>query len=355
MERGRGTPTIHDVARAAGVSTATVSRVMSGIGGARPETRGRVLAAVAALGYRPSAVARSLKRRSTRTIGLLLTDIANPYFPELVRAIEDSALERDYALLLCTGAEDPDREAAYLELLIERRVDGIIVATSSVSGRYGPLLASSPVPVVLVNTLAPGTGLPAILSDNRGGAASATRHLLELGHRRIGLITGPARYPTAVERLAGVRETLRGRRAAGVSLATVAGLGSVASGEAAAGELLTRHPDLTGLLCYNDLMAVGALQAARALGRRVPADLSVVGFDDVTLARYVDPPLTTVAQDKVRMGAGAVEVVARLLAGGRAEETFPCDPAIVASVEGPVLRLRTTLCIRASTGPAPQS
>ena len=170
----RSEPTIRDVARQAGVSTATVSRVISGSVAGRPQTRALVLAAADALGYRPSAVARSLKLRTTQTLGLLVTDIQNPYYPEIVRAVEDAAFERNLAVLLCNGADDPAREETYLDLLVDRRVDGIIIASSGLQERHGAWLARRSMPVVLVNWAAADVPLPAILGDNRAGGRLAT-------------------------------------------------------------------------------------------------------------------------------------------------------------------------------------
>src|SRR5262245_13960976 len=163
------TATIADVAAKAGVSTATVSRVLAGVGQARPETRARVLEAARALDHRPSEIARSLKRRSTQTLGLIITDIENPYFPQLVRSVEDAARAAGFTVLLCNAADDPEREASYLDLLVDRRVDGLIIAASSLGVRHGEWLATPPIPVVLVNTVAPDVGLPAIMSDNELG------------------------------------------------------------------------------------------------------------------------------------------------------------------------------------------
>ena len=158
--------TIVDVGRRARVSTATVSRVLGGVGRARPETRERVLTAARELGYRPSGVARSLKLRSTHTLGLIITDIENPFFPELVRAVEDAARDQGYAILLCNAADDPEREASYLDLLVDRRVDGVIIAASSLGVRHREWLAEPPPPVVLVNSTARALRLPPIPSDN---------------------------------------------------------------------------------------------------------------------------------------------------------------------------------------------
>ena len=307
-------PTIRDVAKQAGVSTATVSRVISGADPAKPQTRARVLAAIETLGYRPSAVARSLKLRTTRTLGLLVTDIQNPYFPEIVRAVEDAALERNLAVMLCNGADDPGREENYLDLLVDRRVDGIIIASSGLQERQGAWLARQrSVPVVLVNWAAPDMRLPAILGDNRQGGRLATEHLLSLGHRRIGHLSAPARNAAAGERRDGIREALERAGQDPDSLVVVEGDGQVAGGERAVHELLKRMPDITGIVCYNDLTAIGAVRTLRSLGRQVPADISIVGYDDIALSAWVDPPLTTIAQPTAEMGRWAVRRLGELL------------------------------------------
>lgn len=330
-------PTILDVASRSGVSTATVSRVLSGAAAARPATRQRVLEAVRELGYRPSAVARALKRRATLTIGLVITDIQNPYYPEIVRAVESAARERGWLVLLCNAGEDPARQRAELELLLERRVDGLIVAASRFGRRHAAWLAASAVPAVLVNCQASGTSLVALLSDNRAGTRAATEHLLGLGHERIGHVSAATGDHAVGERLSGVRDALR-RAGRSADLPVAEGDGHVRGGEVAAAELLRDHPELTALICYNDLTAIGAMRAVRASGRRVPDDVSVVGFDDIDLAAWIDPPLTTVAQQKSKLGSLAVEALAGLASGSR-------EPL------ARVRRLSTVLVIRGSTAP----
>jgi len=330
--------TIADVASRAGVSTATVSRVLAGLGGARPDTRQRVLKSARELGYRPSGVARSLKLRTTRTLGLIITDIGNPFFPELVRAVEEAARERDYAVLLCNSGEDPEREGAYLELLAERRVDGVVIASSGIGRRHRAWLAKAPLPVVLVNCASPDVPLPTILSDNRAGAALAIGHLIALGHRRIAHITAPARNEAATERLEGARDALRAAGLDPAGLLVAEGDGHVGGGAAAAERLLDAEHGLTAIFAYNDLTAIGAIRAVGACGLRVPDDVSVVGFDDVDLAAFADPPLTTVAQATASMGRWAVAQLLDRVRGG---------PATIETVTLPV-----HLEVRASTGPA---
>jgi LacI family transcriptional regulator len=326
------------------VSTATVSRVLNGAGRASPATRDRVLAAARELGYRPSGVARSLKLRQTRTIGLIVTDIENPFFPALVRAVEDAARAEGYAILLGNAADDPEREAAYLDLLVERRVDGVIIAASSLGVRHGEWLTEPPLPVVLVNATSTGVPLTAVASDNRAGARLAAEHLIGLGHRRLGFLAAPSRNVDSPVRLAGVRDAMTAADIEPASLAVAMGPALVGGGEAAMHELLDLARPPTGVCAYNDLMAIGALRAARSRGRSIPGDLSIVGFDDVEFASYVDPPLTTIAQDQATMGLQAVRALAAQLAGDGDGSTRS---------EARVIRLPTVLRVRGSSGPPP--
>jgi LacI family transcriptional regulator len=336
--------TIAQVAARAGVSTATVSRVLAGIGRVREGTRGRVLEAVDALDYRPSAVARALKRQATLTLGLVVTDIENPFYPQVVRAVEDAAHERGYALLLCNAADDPHRELSYLNLLLERRVDGIVVASSRATRRHAELLGRAPVPVVLVNSAAPRSGLPAVDADHRRGARMAGEHLLGLGHTVIGHVSAPATNAAARLRLAGLRDALRAAGRPATALHVAVGDGHVAGGEAAALALL-EVPGLSALACYNDLTAIGALRAVRAAGRRVPHDVSVVGFDDIDLAAWTDPPLTTIRQPIAEMSRWAVMRLATDI-GRRRDGATPPRP-----IRARAIHLRPELVERGSSAP----
>lgn len=341
--------TIADVAARAGVSTATVSRVLAGLGRASPATRDRVLEAARDLDYRPSGIARSLKRRQTRTLGLIVTDIENPFFPQLVRVVEDAAREAGYAVLLCNAADDPEREADYLDLLVERRVDGVVIAAASLGRRHQEWLRDPPIPVVVVNGLATAAGVPAIASDNRAGGRLAVEHLLQLGHRRLGYLMAGPRNADAPDRRAGAVEALVAAGMAPASLAVATDDAVVTGGERAMRSLLASAPEVTGVFAYNDLMAIGAIRAARALGRRVPEDLSVVGFDDVDIAAYVEPPLTTVVQAIPEMGRWAFQALAHQLGIGTDGEGDPPTGA-----DGPrLVRLPVSLRVRGSTAPPP--
>lgn len=331
--------TIVDVASRAGVSTATVSRVLSGAAAARPATRERVLAAAHELSYRPSGVARALKRRQTRTIGLLITDIENPFFPQIVRAAEDEARARGLGLLLCNAADDPGRELAYLDLLLDRRIDGLIVASARAIRRHARRLVGVAMPVVLVNAATRVAGLPGITAAHRRGAGLATRHVLELGHVRIGHVTAPAdRAAAARLRRAGVDDALRAAGMDPSGLLVEEGDERIAGGIRATTSLLALRHRPTAIVCYNDLTAIGTLQAARAAGLRVPEDVSVVGFDDIELAAWTDPGMTTVRQPTDEMARWAVARLADVLDG-----QHPDGAARVT--------LAPSLVVRGSTGP----
>ncbi len=308
--------TIRDVARRARVSVATVSRVVNRTTHrVRPTTRRRVLAVVKSLGYHPNVIAQSLKKRASRTVALIVPDISNPFFPAIARGIEDAARQRGYAVLLCNTYEDLDREDAYLQLLRKRWVDGLIFATVGSNTRHLRALRREGLPVVLVARDVDGITIDAVLVDNFRGAFDATNHLIGLGHRSIAHIAGPASLRVAQERRRGYQ---RGLAEAGVRQddALVAeGDFTADGGRAAIETLLGRGQRFSGVVAANDLMAIGAMEALRAVGRRVPDEVAVVGFDDITFASLVSPALTTVAQPKYRMGQIAMERLLEVMAG----------------------------------------
>jgi len=335
------TATIRDVALRAGVSTATVSRVLAGVGNPRPDIAAAVMAAAGALDYRPSAVARSLRMKRTRTLGLIITDIQNPFFPELVQAADLAARGWGYSILLGSAAYDEQRAMHYLDLMVDRRVDGMIIASSQLSDTSWQWLASSPVPAVVVNAEPPDLPVTVITSDNVGGGRQAAAHLVGLGHRRIAYIRGPESMTADVPRSEGFRAACREAGLPEADAPEIRGDGQVGGGERAARELLDGGCNVTAIGCYNDMTAIGAMRALRAAGMRVPGDVSVVGCDDIAAATWVVPALTTLAQQKSDMGRLAVERLAAALA----------DPDHVATPQ--TIRLPMTLLERESTGPAP--
>jgi 5-deoxy-glucuronate isomerase len=334
--------TIREVARRAGVSTATVSRILSGASTSRPATVAAVRAAAEALDYRPSSIARSLKTRMARTLGLIVTDVHDPFFPELVAAVEDAAWEHGLRIILCNGARDPRREADYLALLQDGRVDGLIVAAGHVTDAYAAQLAKSAVPVVIVNSERADLGVPTIGSDNRGGGRMAAEHLLGLGHTRIAVVTGLAERADAADRALGALDALAEAGIGRDDVPVILGVGP-GTGGGSVDELLAQRPDITGLVCYNDVTAIEVIRALRAGGRRVPGQVSVVGFDDIDAAAWVEPPLTTIVQQKAEMGRWAVR---------RLVESITGAGSAASAIEQVVLPV--SLCVRGSTGPAPR-
>lgn len=333
--------TIRDVALRAGVSTATVSRVLAGIGNPKPETAAAVMSAAEELGYRPSGVARSLRMKRTRTLGLIVTDIQNPFFPELVQATDLAARSLGYSILLGSAAYDEHRTTHYLDLMVDRRVDGLIIASSQLSAEGWRWLLASPVPVVVVNAEPPDLPLTVITSDNLAGEAMAVAHLVGLGHRRIAYIRGAESFTADRPRLMGFRQACRTAGLAAADCPELRGDGQLEGGERVATEILALGLRVTAIACYNDLTAIGVLRALRAAGRRVPVEISVIGCDDIAAASWVYPALTTVAQQKSEMGRMAVEHLAIALdepEGGPPPET---------------ILLPMVLRERESTGPAP--
>jgi LacI family transcriptional regulator len=330
--------TIVDVAREAGVSTMTVSRVINDRDDVSTTTRQRVLDAVERLGYRPSGIARGLATRHTGTLGLVVPDIANPFFAEVARGVEQVAYARGYNVFLCNTDEDPFRELDVLGSLEEKRVDGIVLCSSRLTGEDLQMVVGAYPAVVLVNRRAswPGQQVSAVLVDDVMGGHLAVAHLLDRGHRMIGFLSGPAGSHSGQERLAGYVAEM-----ASVGLApeqgwVEPGAPTAEQGCAAALRLLRSHPELTALICYNDLVAVGVLRACRELGRRVPGDLALVGFDDIPAAALVTPALTTCRIPRHELGAKAMGLLLDQICG----ETVPggevvLEPELVVRASAP--------------------
>jgi LacI family transcriptional regulator len=332
--------TIRDVAKRAGVSTATVSRVLAGIGNPKAETADAVMEAVDALDYRPSAVARSLRMRRTNTFGLIVTDIQNPFFPELGQAADDAARRLGYSILLGSAAFDEHRAVHYLDLMADRRVDGMIVATSQVSDESWRWLAESPVPVVVINAEPANVPITVITSDNDGGMRMAAAHLIGLGHRKMAYVRGAGGITADLPRFEGFRGACRDAGIATSDLVELWGDALFEGGERAVGALLAGGTDITAIVCHNDITAIGAMRALRASHVSVPQEISVVGCDDIAAASWVVPSLTTVAQRKAEMGRMAVERLVAMLDNG--------DGALVPET----IRVPMILQVRESTGPA---
>lgn len=335
--------TVHDVARHAGVSIATVSRALNDRSRISAATRDRVLRVAAELGYHPNDLARGLAGMATRTIALLLPDITNPFFPELVKGVQTVADQRGHLLLMCHNADDEAKAIADLVLLRRKRVDGILLVASTLPG-VGVVAASAGIPTVVLDRRVPGLDADLVTVDHRAGARLGVEHLLGLGHRRIAHLTGPAGVVSSQERCEGWREALL---AAGVDPApelVVHGDFTEDGGYAAGRELITRGGGITAVFAANDLAAIGLLRALTEAGLRVPHDVSVVGFDGVHLAAYTSPKLTTVAQPIFDLGRTAAELLLDRLAAAPAPDAEP-----------KTLVLPTRLELRNSTAPNPLS
>ncbi|MGW2449085.1 LacI family DNA-binding transcriptional regulator [Streptomyces sp. NPDC001675] len=332
-------PTMADVARNAGVSVATVSHVLNGTRPVLPSTRQAVLDAVDALGYTPNTLARSLVTSRTRSIGLAVSAISNPYFTEILQGVEAAALAAGYSLLIADPHDDPAHERKVVQLLHERRVDGMIVAPSARPHDLVAYLGRHAVPAVFLDRVlpatepvaggtAPGQGLfDQVCAENAGPMADLTGHLAGLGHRRIGLVAGLPGLSTTEERIAGYRQ---GLAAAGLAFdqdLVVSGLSESAGAERATAALLALPAPPTALVTANNAMTIGALRTLRERNLAVPGGIALGCFDDFAWADLFSPRLTAIAQPSREIGARAVDVLLeRLAEPGRPPRTvrLPC-------------------------------
>ena len=335
---------IYEVARRAGVSTATVSRVLSQPNVVAPDTRRRVLQTVERLGYEPNASAKNLRTLKTDKLLVTVPDLSNPFFSLILQGIEDAAQREGYSVLVGDTQHDEKREERYALMLRRKEADGLIFLGHRMpkeATSYIRSVAPRCAPVVNGCEFTPTLGVPSVHIDNAKAAYQAMDHLYGLGHRRIGIVTGPLVSPLSRDRLRGA--TARAKKAkAEREFIVIHGDFSIESGAAAAERLLGRSERPTAVFCFNDEMAMGVVEVARRMGARVPQQLSVVGFDDIRFARHMDPPLTTIAQPMRQIGEGTVRLLLSILAGGHDAET----PESVT--------LPHKLVVRASTAPPPR-
>ena len=313
--------TIKDVARVAGVSVATVSRALNGAGNVLPDTRQRIVEVARELRYSPSGAARSLITRRTDTVGALLPDLHGEFFSELIRGIDQAARARGLHLLLSSSHGDADEAAAALRAM-NGRVDGLLVMSPHADADFLAYNLPPTLPAVLLNSGVAGSGQQAFGVDNYGGARAMTEHLASLGHRRIAFLGGPAANFEARERERGYRDGLP----AGAQPWLLAGDFSEGSGERAAEELLALPPAQRpqAVFAANDIMAIGLLGRLQAAGLRVPDDLALAGFDDIPIARYISPALSTVRVPIAALGSQALDALADTLdREGRVSEARP--------------------------------
>jgi LacI family transcriptional regulator len=337
--------TIRDVARLAGVSTMTVSRVVNRSGYTSPETRRRVEQAVAELGYVPNAVARHLRSKQTHTIALVLSDITNPFFTTIARGVEDIAGPRGFGVMYCNTDESDEEEARYLRLLVERQVDGVLLVPAGNPGASARLLRDHQVPLVILDRRVPRRRIDTVRCDSEGGAFELTQHLIALGHRRIGVLTGRRTISTSLDRVAGVRRALE---ESGLTLDDRLvrwgrfnfGDLNLADGRQMALDVLSASDDPpTALFAANNFIAFGAVRAIHELGLRMPEDISIVAFDDLPADWVSDPFLTVAAQPAYDIGRRAAELLIDRLTGERTRTgesvILPFEVIVRRSTAGP--------------------
>ncbi len=319
-------PGLRDVAALVGVSRQTISRVLNDGPYVSDDTRRRVMEGVKALGYQVNAPAKALATGKTRLIALLVPDIGNPHFARIARAASEEAEHYGYDVVLWNCGESPRRELGYLRSLPSHRVDGVVVCSSRLSAGALREFVSGEVPIALINrSLGGQSAVPEVIVDAEVGAASAARLLADLGHRTIGILSFRPPSESAAVRLRGYGRSLEGQGVKIDSRQVRRVSPDMAGGYAGATSMFARVPRLTALLCANDLIALGAVQAAYAQGLRVPEDVSIVGFDDIAAASSSTPPLTTVHIPQAELGRTAVDLLIGRLRG----EPSPSSPVVL--------------------------
>lgn len=328
---------IKDVAREAGVSTATVSHVINNTRFVSDEVRARVLEAIKRCDYYPNAQARSLASGRSHTLGLVVSDITNPFFPELVKSIEMAAFERGYDVVLANTNYESERTSNYVRRIIERKVAGVALMTSELDTELIDELARRGVCVVFLDLGSAGEHMSNLVVNYAVGIEEAIQHLISLGHRRISFIGGPARLRSADKRRDAFRDCMA-RRLPGTEPVIYEGDFKIEGGLRAAGRMLEQGQLPTAVMTANDLMALGVMQKFRSVGLKIPHDISIVGFDDIAFTSLTDPPLTTVCLPRMELGRRAVE-------------------ALMTTIEHPdrqgvEIHIPTYLILRGSTAPA---
>ncbi len=328
--------TIYDVAKAAGVSIATVSHVLNDTRFVSEETRTKVLAAIQQLNYRPNSLARAMVRQETRTIGLIVPDNTNPFFAEMARGIENHGFAAGYSVLLCNSDRSAAKELAYLDMLISKRVDGVIYMTSDTVKEHLQPLQEQNIPVVTFDRQYDNTDT--ILLDNFQGGYDATEHLIGLGHTRIACISGPDSGTRSNDRVLGYQAALTD---AGLPIDLTLILPSdwtFQSGHEQAQTLLDMAAPPTAIFACNDTIAIGAIAAVLECGLTVPGDLSIVGYDNITLSAFSVPPLTTMATPMLSIGQRLCQLLLDRING-----QLPPPPQVFSA--------GSELLLRASTAP----
>lgn len=315
--------TIKDVAKKANVSIATVSRILNDLPGYSPKTKQKVLDAIEELGYQPNAVARGLINKKTQTIGVLFPDVSSMLSSEILRGIENIAHELGHSVIVCHTDSSGKRTKKYLQLLNEKRVDGILYVSEVMTKEYDEIMKKMGIPVVLISSESLEFQLPYVKVNDRSAVFSATQHMIQQGHEKLGMISGPkedriAGYPRAQ----GFLEALQhyGLRASEEQILYTNGF-TYEDGFNSLEPILSRFPDLTAIVATSDDVAVGVISAAYKLGIKIPDQLSVIGYDNIKIAQMIIPPLTTVAQPLYEMGQTGAEMLFHSIDTGKTVES----------------------------------
>jgi LacI family transcriptional regulator len=328
---------IKHVARKARVSTATVSRIINDSSLVRPETARKVWRVIRQLDYHPDSQARSLVSRRSRILGLIISDIANPFFPDLVKGFENLALQNNYEVTLSNTNYDPSRMATCVRRLLERKAEGVAIMTSEMDPELIDDLARRGIPIVFLDVGKVRDRISNIHVDYAQGIREAVDHLIKLGHRRIGFISGPANLKSACTRKSAVLKCWNTYGLVEDNGLIVEGNHKIDGGELAMFRLLQLKQRPTAVLASNDLSAIGAFRAIRLAGLRIPEDISVVGFDDIAFAEFTHPPLATIRLSRTELGQKAFDALIHILRGE--------------SKKGKEYTVETHLVVRESTGP----
>lgn len=353
MEHKTTTPTMIEVAQEADVSVATVSRVVNGGGGVSKKLEQRVLRAMKKLHYHPSSAARSLKRQRSMLVGLLVPLLEHPSYSRMATVIEHRLFDHHYRALICNAEEDEARENAYIEMLLRQRVEGIIIDSSARDTSSLIELHENNIPIVLFDRILPDVPCNQVFCDNSQGGYSAIEHLVELGHRRIGVVAAPSYPETLQRRLRGTREAVA---AFGIDddpeLVIVGDTQLFDMGYEAGKHLLSLSERPTAIFALTDVTAVGVMHAAAEMGLRIPDDLSLIGYDDVPFASYTVPSMTTIAQPFVEMGTTAVDLLLKQIADPDLPPAKAVLPTrlMVRGTTAPLVPTRTTHKVASRTG-----
>jgi len=321
----------------------TVSRVINDSGYVSPEARARVQGAIAELGYMPNVLARQLRSKRTKTIALVLTDIANPFFTTIARGVEDAARDQGYAVMFCNTDESETEEMEYVRVLIQRQVDGVLLVPATDSSASLQLLNKHGLPVVVLDRRLTAGRVDEVRTDSEAGAYVVVRHLLDLGHRRIAVLTGPETVSTAVDRVAGYRRAMAEEGLRPDDGLVVFGGYNEASGYEMTRLILAAEPRPTAIFAANNFIAFGAIGALREAGLRAPEDMSIAVFDDLPPGWVFDPFLTVVSQPAYEIGKQAAELMLERLAG-----KAPAEPRTIVLPSELIIR-RSTAALRVET------